>query len=385
MNMLRSLLSLLMLLAIATPSDLSAAPNRKAELAQIQQEKQKLAKIRKQLEFRLGALGQELHKLDAALVSARTARREVDASINDTDKRLSQLRQSRKELNSDIKKMEEQMIQQAMVAYQKANRKPGWLDAFAGVSVSEIPHRKKMLQFAMLSQQKDRQRWQKKVGELAEVEKEEVVKRKELAELQKERARHEREVAIRVDKKRSMVNRVRKDVGLNKEKEKQLAEQEKALKRLLEGLSAGLLGSDKAAHPKSVRKQKGRLSWPLRGKIMASFGSRPVPGRPKLTGVQLVPTSKKEKGREVKAIAAGQVRYADWFGGYGLMMIVDHGDGLISVYAHNDALYWQMGDWVEAGERLAVAGSTGWIEDIRLYFELRDSGKPVNPKKWCRR
>jgi len=79
------------------------------------------------------------------------------------------------------------------------------------------------------------------------------------------------------------------------------------------------------------------------------------------------------------------VRYADWFGGYGLMMIVDHGDGLISVYAHNDALYWQMGDWVEAGERIAEAGSTGWIEGVRLYFELREKGKPVNPKKWCRR
>jgi len=385
MNILRSLLSLLMLLAIAVPFDLSAAPSREAELAQIQQEKQKLAKIRKQLEFRLGALGQELRKLDGALVSARTARREVDAKIDDTDNRLAQLRQSRKQLNSDIKQMEKQMIQQAIVAYQKANREPGWLDVFAGVSVSEIPHRKKMLQFAMLSQEKERQRWQKKVGELAAVEKEEVIKRKELAELQKERAHHEREVTIRVDKKRSMVNRVRKDVGLNRDKEKQLAEQEKALKRLLEGLSAGLLGSDKAAHPKSVRKQKGRLSWPLRGKVMASFGSRPVPGRPRLTGVQLVPTSKKEKGREVKAIAAGQVRYADWFGGYGLMMIVDHGDGLISVYAHNDALYWQMGDWVEAGERVAVAGSTGWIEDVRLYFELRDKGKPVNPKKWCRR
>ena len=118
---------------------------------------------------------------------------------------------------------------------------------------------------------------------------------------------------------------------------------------------------------------------------MASFGSRPVPGRPKLTGVQLVPTGKGTKRRAVKAIADGQVRYADWFGGYGLMMIVDHGDGLISVYAHNDALYWQMGDWVEAGELLAEAGSTGWIEDVRLYFELRDKGSPVNPKKWCRR
>jgi septal ring factor EnvC (AmiA/AmiB activator) len=79
------------------------------------------------------------------------------------------------------------------------------------------------------------------------------------------------------------------------------------------------------------------------------------------------------------------VRYSDWFGGYGLMMIVDHGDGLISIYAHNDALYLQMGEWVEEGEVLAEAGSTGWIEDVRLYFEVRDKGKPVNPADWCRK
>ena len=385
MNILSSLFSLLLLLSVAAPSYLHAASDSEAELVQVQQEKQKLAKIRKQLEFKLGALGEELRKLDRALVAASAARREVDNNIRETDKKISQLRQSKKQLNSDIKRMEEQMIQQATAAYQRASREPGWLDVFAGVSVSEIPHRKKMLQFAMLSQEKDRLLWQKKVSELAEVEKEEGIKRHELVGLQKQRAKHEHEVALRVDEKRSMAKRVRKDVRLNKEKEKQLIEQEKALKRLIEGLSAGLLGSDKLAKPTSVRKQKGRLPWPIRGKVVASFGSRPVPGRPSLTGVQLIPTSKSEKGKVVKAIAGGQVRYADWFGGYGLMMIVDHGDGLISVYAHNDALYWQMGDWVEAGDRLAEAGSTGWIEDVRLYFELREKGAPVNPKKWCRR
>ena len=385
MNMLRPLFSLFMLLAIAAPCELFAAPDRAAELAQIQQEKQKLAKMRKQLEFKLGALGEELRKLDAALVSARASRREVDTKIDETDKKIVQLRQTRKQLNTDIKRMEEQMIQQASAAYQRASREPGWLDVFAGVSVSEIPHRKKMLQFAMLSQEKDRVLWQKKVGELAAVEKEEGIKRLELTKFQKERAKHEHEVALRVDEKRAMAKRVSKDVGLNREKEKQLIEQEKALKRLIEGMSAGLLGSDKSAKPTSVRKQKGRLPWPIRGKVMASYGSRPVPGRPKLTGVQLSPRSNDEKGRVVKAIAGGQVRYADWFGGYGLMLILDHGDGLISVYAHNDALYWQMGDWVEAGDRIAVAGSTGWIEDVRLYFEVREKGKPVDPKKWCRR
>jgi len=367
------------------PCDLQAAQDTEAELQQVRQEKQKLLAIRKQLESRLGSLGEELRRLDAALVAARASRREVEKRIAEVDRNLVQLRRTKKELRSDIRLLEGRMIQQSVAAYQRASREPGWMDVFAGTAVSEIPHRKKMLQFALLSQEQERQLWQKKIAELAEVERQELVKRSELAELQREKAQHEREVARRVDEKRSMANRVRRDVGLNREKEKLLAEQEKALKRLLEGLSEGLLGSDKVVRPESVRKKKGKLPWPLKGKIVASYGSRPVASQPKLTGVQLSPRSTKGKGREVKAIAGGQVRYADWFGGYGLMMIVDHGDGLISVYAHNDALYWQMGDWVEAGEVLAEAGSTGWIEGVRLYFELRDTGKPVNPKQWCRK
>lgn len=379
------LVPLLLLLLLCVPLGAEAARNTEAELEQVRQEKQKLVKIRKQLESKLGVLGKELRRLDRALVEARTARRKVDARISETDKNISQLRQTSKQLKSDIIYLEEQMMKQSIAAYQKASRQPGWLDIFAGVSVSEIPHRKKMLQFAMLSQEKERLEWQKKIVQLDKVEKLEITKRVELVELKREKKRHERKVAVRVDEKRSMTKRVRRDVGLKKDKEQQLAAQEKALKNLLNGLSVGLLGSDRALKPQSVRKQKGRLSWPLKGKVVASFGSRPVAGRPRLTGVQLSPSSKKGKGRQVKAIASGQVRYSDWFGGYGLMMIVDHGDGLISVYAHNDALYWQMGDWVEAGELLAEAGSTGWIEGIRLYFELRDRGKPVNPKRWCRR
>jgi septal ring factor EnvC (AmiA/AmiB activator) len=220
---------------------------------------------------------------------------------------------------------------------------------------------------------------------LAAVEKMEVAKRDELALLQKERVKRERQVAGRVAEKRKMAKRVRRDVHLKKEREAHLIAQEKALQRLIAGLGEALRGSDKALNSLPVRKLKGKLPWPLRGKVVARYNSLAVVGRPRLAGVQMAPHSQKGKGRQVKAIGSGQVRYSDWFGGYGLMMIVDHGDGLISVYAHNDALYLQMGEWVEEGEVLAEAGSTGWIEDVRLYFEVRDKGKPVNPADWCRK
>lgn len=376
---------LLISLLFMLPFFADAARDGQAELERLQQEKAKLLSIRKQLESQLGSLGNELRRLDKALVEARAARREVDDKIAATDRTLAGLRQRKAEIKAEIKRLEERMIEQSIAAYQSAGHEPGWMDAFAGVSVAEIPHRRKMLQFAMLSQEKERLQWQESIAELAEVEKQEIENREALVRLRKEREQREIEVAKRVDEKRSMADKVKHDVGLNREKERQLAEQEKALKRLLEGLSAGLLGSDKAAKHKSVRTSKGRLPWPLKGKVVASFGSMPAGGQARLAGVQMAPAGTASKSRQVKAIAGGQVRYADWFGGYGLMLIVDHGDGLISVYAHNDALYWRMGDWVEAGQVLADAGSTGWIEGVLLYFEVRDNGDPVDPKRWCRK
>jgi len=374
-----------LLLGLISVSDAHAEQYSRTELEQVKKERQNLARIRKQLESKLGQLGKELHKLDSALVSARTARREVSGKIAEVDQKLLELRHKKIALKDDIQRQEAQMLKQSVAAYQRANRKPGWLDTFAGVSASEIPHRKMMLQFALRSQERERQAWQSKIVELAAVEKMEVVKRDELAVLQKERANRERQVASRVAEKRKMVKRVSRDVHLKKEREAQLVAQEKALKRLIAGLGEGLLSSDKAVSSLPVRKLKGKLPWPLKGKIVASYNSRPVAGRARITGVQMAPRSQKGKGRQVKAIGSGQVRYSDWFGGYGLMMIVDHGDGLISVYAHNDALYLQMGEWVEADEALAEAGSTGWIENVRLYFEVRDKGKPVNPADWCRK
>ncbi|MDT8375430.1 MAG: peptidoglycan DD-metalloendopeptidase family protein [Mariprofundaceae bacterium] len=376
---------LALLIGLVTVSEADAGQNARTELEQIKKERQSLVQIRQQLESKLGLLGKELRQLDGALVTARSAYREVSGKITEVDRKLLELHRKKVALKADIKRQEAKMLKQSVAAYQRVNRQPGWLDAFAGVSASEIPHRKMMLQFALHSQERERQAWQSKIVKLAAVEKMEVVKRDELAVLQQERAKRQSQVASRVAEKHKMAERVRRDVGLNKQREAQLIAQEKALQRLIAGLGEGLLSSDRAADSLPVRKLKGKLPWPLKGKIVARFNSLPVVGRPRLTGVQMAPRSHAGKGRQVKAIGSGQVRYSDWFGGYGLMMIVDHGDGLISVYAHNDALYLQMGEWVEEGEALAEAGSTGWIEDVRLYFEVRDKGKPVNPADWCRK
>jgi septal ring factor EnvC (AmiA/AmiB activator) len=84
-------------------------------------------------------------------------------------------------------------------------------------------------------------------------------------------------------------------------------------------------------------------------------------------------------------VSHGRVAFADWMAGYGLLLIVDHGDGFMSLYAHNDAVRCDVGDWVDAGETIATAGNSGGRADSAVYFELRARGKPLDPLGWLAR
>jgi len=123
---------------------------------------------------------------------------------------------------------------------------------------------------------------------------------------------------------------------------------------------------------------RGRLPRPLSGTVLRGFGAALGPGR--VSDGLLIAA---QTGAEVHAIAHGRVAYADWLKGYGLLIIVDHGDGYMSLYAQNEALLRDVGDWVEAGSALARAGSSGGGDDPpALYFELRKRGQPLDPKPW---
>ncbi|MDX8396080.1 MAG: peptidoglycan DD-metalloendopeptidase family protein [Mariprofundaceae bacterium] len=380
---MKLIISFLLMACLSFPA--WAEQDTSSELQQIRHERLKLMQVREKLESKLGHLGKELRKFDVALVEARSVSRNVGLKLKAANKQLKVLRIRKTNLEIRIKQLRKLMQAESIVAYQRAKREMGWLDVMLGVSVTEVPHRKYMLHALLKQQDEDRKEWQQLMIELAKVEDQEKLRRDELVHLHAKKKSAEKNARARVAEKRKMVRKVRHNSELKKKRIAQLDEQEQALLKLLKGLKESLLAEDKAPHPLNIRKQKGKLSWPLKGVISARFGSRPTVGRPKLVGVQMKPKSLSGKGRQVKTIAAGQVRYADWFGGYGLMLVIDHGDGLMTVYAHNDALYWQLGDWVEAGEVLADVGSTGWTESVRLYFEVRDKGKAVNPKRWCRR
>jgi len=126
-------------------------------------------------------------------------------------------------------------------------------------------------------------------------------------------------------------------------------------------------------------KLRGKLAWPVAGRLVARFGSARA-GAIKWDGVMIAT----ERGAPVRSIASGRIAYADWLPGLGLLVIVDHGDHYLSLYGHNDQLYKAVGERVAPGDTIAAAGDSGGRSRTELYFEIRRNGKPVDPAPWFR-
>ena len=178
-----------------------------------------------------------------------------------------------------------------------------------------------------------------------------------------------------------IVKAMEKEIAKQGSRLKKLAADEKLLQQLLKEIHKimpSLLTEIDKREPFS--KRRGRLKWPVKGRVKRLFGKSRQAANIKWNGV-LIPSA---EGKEVKAISHGRVAYADWLRGYGMLVIIDHGDGYMTLYGYNQALYKETGDWVEEGEVIATVGRSGGQTDSGLYFEVRVKGQPSNPVKWCK-
>ena len=149
----------------------------------------------------------------------------------------------------------------------------------------------------------------------------------------------------------------------------------------LEALLKELRRRAREAEATQFAENKGRLSWPVAGRIVRRFGQPRAGGRLRWEGVYF----EAREGAEVTAIHGGRVVFADWLRGFGLLAIIDHGDGHMSLYGNADVLLKEVGDWVEGGEPIAAAGRSGGQAESGLYLEVRANGQPTNPIAWLER
>ncbi|OLU25422.1 peptidase M23 [Pseudomonas sp. PA15(2017)] len=144
---------------------------------------------------------------------------------------------------------------------------------------------------------------------------------------------------------------------------------------------SGPLVSSGAAYGGPFANAKGKLPWPVNGRVVARYGTpRGEDARTKWDGVLIGATA----GSQVRAVHGGRVVFADWLRGSGLLVILDHGNGYLTLYGHNQSLLKDAGDIVKAGEPIATVGTSGGQDTPALYFAIRQQGRASDPAQWCR-
>lgn len=182
-----------------------------------------------------------------------------------------------------------------------------------------------------------------------------------------------------------LVAQLKTDIHYKSKELANLQENKKNLTALLKKLTQTM--QEASAMPTNIpdklafKKQKGKLTWPAKGKVKNLYGHWRSVGKVKWQGIII---SAKE-GTAVHAISRGRVAYSDWLRGYGLISIIDHGKGYMSLYGHNQTLLKEVGDWVDSNEVIATVGSSGGLKKSGLYFEVRHNSKAANPTKWCKK
>ncbi len=158
----------------------------------------------------------------------------------------------------------------------------------------------------------------------------------------------------------------------------QLKADQQRLQKLLADMQRSLNDIPADLGGKPFGNLAGKLPWPVEARISTGYNSRRE-GALRWQGVIF----NAAPGTPVRAIHAGRVVFADWLRGYGLLTIVDHGNGYLTLYGYNQSLLREVGEWVSAGDSLALAGNSGGNRTNGLYFEIRHRGKAVNPTRWC--
>ncbi|MFQ5994594.1 MAG: murein hydrolase activator EnvC family protein [Acidiferrobacterales bacterium] len=205
---------------------------------------------------------------------------------------------------------------------------------------------------------------------------------RELEALQAAQLERKRELEASRARRTQVLARLGRQVQDHTRAIARLRRDERHLEQLLERLQDYLAKLPLEPAPGGrFRDYKGRLPLPAKGQILARYGAPKKIGKMRWKGLFLAG----REGQNVISVARGRVAFADWLRGFGLLLILEHGDGYMTLYGHNQSLYTRVGDWVEAGQVIASMGSTGDAPAPGVYFEIREKGRPQDPLRWCRR
>lgn len=357
-----------------------------------------------ELRSRIEALQRELEKSEENKAEAADGLRESERAISQTNRRLFRLAAQRRELNAEMRKLggEAQVLQAkidaeqealgAMLRRQYVNGQPEVVRLMLNrQDPNETARQVQYLRYIWRARSELIAELRRNLDSLEELSDRTSQKNAELRLLQVEEAAEKKRLEKEKSARQKVLDRVSTEISQQRKQISTLKRDEQRLSRLIERLAKESsrrkqrTGLSNRALPQpdatgAFGRLKGRLRLPVMGELANRFGSPREGGGLSWKGLFITAQS----GREVKAIAAGRVVYADWLRGFGNLLILDHGDGYMSLYGNNEALLKQVGEETSPGEAIASVGNTGGSPESGLYFELRYQGRPFDPLPWVK-
>lgn len=199
----------------------------------------------------------------------------------------------------------------------------------------------------------------------------------ELVSSRKSLSLQQEKLTVQVAKRKSTLDKIQLTMADDQKRLGGLQKQRRQLEQLLNAVQEAVEDLVLPSQSQSFKSRKGKLRWPLKGRVAHHFGAArngPIKWQGWLINANA--------GTEVKSVHQGRVVFSNYLRGFGLLLIIEHGNGYMTLYGHNQELLKDTGDSVQTNEVVARAGNTGGLEKSALYFEIRSQGKPANPKTW---
>lgn len=334
-------------------------------------EKQAIAKIsqsRQQLE-------DQLKQDDLVIAKNIKQLNNTDNAITVTQEKLQELNQQQKLLQQQKNQQEHLLAKQLQTAYTSGDY--DYLKLLLNQErASEVQRTLSYYQYLNKARIEEINAFQATIANLLEVVTQQQEKTKSLNKLKEQQLITQTKLTKNKQKREATIAQLNSKLLTKKQQLAQLEAEENNLQAELNKL---LAEAKKSLKLSGLAKLHNKLKWPVKGKLLKSFGNSKQ-GYLRWKGVLI----NAPLGQTVNSVYDGKIIFADWLKGYGLVTVIDHGKGYMSLYGHNQALLKSVGDNVEAGEPVALVGQSGGQSSPALYFEIRYKGKALNPKKWCR-
>ncbi|SFM57249.1 murein hydrolase activator EnvC family protein [Nitrosomonas communis] len=371
----------------------------------------------KQLQNRIKALQKDLASKETSKTEAADALRESERTISKTNRilvtlaqqlsaaniSLDQLLEQSKQIQSEIKMQQEQLGK--MLYYQYINGQQDYMQLLLKQQdPNQIARNLHYYGYLKRARSENINTLRAQLEQLDILTRESHTKREEIVKIQSEQIKKKQQLEQEKMKREEILANLSEEISQQQREINKLKSDEQRLSKLVKEINKLLsqkkptpqkstppatnkssqpslhnnLLPDSTASGRSFESLKGQLRLPVRGELVNRFDSPRQEGGIKWKGLFI----RSQNGKEVKAIASGQVVFADWLRGFGNLMILDHGNNYMSLYGYNEAIYKRVGDRVRSGDTIATVGNSGGHRESGLYFELRHQGKPFDPLTW---